>query len=98
MTIFEVLLGSVNMTGWVISASSEMSAYGPLTPIATVMAPRSDASCWCISSDPASQISPWAGRTSSTGLVSAPSRLSVGSCLRGTMRLPSMASASVQAA
>ena len=32
MTIFEVLLWSVNMTGWVISASSEMSAYGPLTP------------------------------------------------------------------
>ena len=32
MAIFEVLLGSVNMTGWVISASSEMSAYGPLTP------------------------------------------------------------------
>jgi hypothetical protein len=32
MTIFEVLLWSVNMTGWVTSASSEMSAYGPLTP------------------------------------------------------------------
>ena len=49
MTIFEVLLWSVNMTGWVTSASSEMSAYGHLPPIAIVMAPRSDASCWCIS-------------------------------------------------
>jgi hypothetical protein len=50
MVIFEVLLGSVNMTGMgPLVPVRRCPRMVHLPPMAAVMAPRSDASCWCIS-------------------------------------------------